>query len=201
MHFKTKPTAEEIRARILEVAEEMFRRVGYAKTAVADIAHGLGMSPANVYRFFASKSEINQAIARRILRDCHAQVEAIAAMPMTAADRLRQAALAIHRFNKTQLTEERRIHDMVEVAMAENWDVVHAHKQALAGIFARIIADGIAADEFPPQDALAAAEMFKLCHISVFHPTLIAHCAGDDQERQTREITEFVLRGLMARGG
>ncbi|MBL8572820.1 MAG: TetR/AcrR family transcriptional regulator, partial [Hyphomicrobiaceae bacterium] len=114
---------------------------------------------------------------------------------------LRQAALAIHRFNKTQLTEERRIHDMVEVAMAENWDVVHAHKQALAGIFARIIADGIAADEFPPQDALAAAEMFKLCHISVFHPTLIAHCAGDDQERQTREITEFVLRGLMARGG
>ena len=42
----------EVRARILEVEEEHFRRVGYHKTSVADIACELGMSPANVYRFF-----------------------------------------------------------------------------------------------------------------------------------------------------
>jgi len=43
---------EETRARILKVAEEHFRRIGYHKTSVADIASELGMSPANVYRFF-----------------------------------------------------------------------------------------------------------------------------------------------------
>jgi AcrR family transcriptional regulator len=36
---------DEVRARILDVAEEHFRRVGHRKTSVADIASELGMSP------------------------------------------------------------------------------------------------------------------------------------------------------------
>ena len=62
---KTKP--EDTRARIMETAETLFRRLGYAKTAVADIASELRMSPANVYRFFPSKTAIVQAICQRCL--------------------------------------------------------------------------------------------------------------------------------------
>lgn len=40
---------DETRARILEVAEEHFRRIGYDKTSLADIASALGMSVANVW--------------------------------------------------------------------------------------------------------------------------------------------------------
>jgi Bacterial regulatory proteins, tetR family len=42
-------------------AERLFRQIGFQKTTVADIARELHMSPANVYRFFAAKSEINEA--------------------------------------------------------------------------------------------------------------------------------------------
>ena len=56
-----KNRAEATRARIEETAERLFRTMGYQKTAVADIARELGMSPANVYRFFPSKSAINEA--------------------------------------------------------------------------------------------------------------------------------------------
>ncbi|WP_432416825.1 TetR/AcrR family transcriptional regulator [Rhizobium leguminosarum] len=42
---------EQSRTRILEVAERYFRRIGYHKTSVADIAAELGMSRANIYRF------------------------------------------------------------------------------------------------------------------------------------------------------
>jgi AcrR family transcriptional regulator len=58
---RTDPAEE--RARILEVAEEHFRRVGYRKTSVTDIAAELGMSAANVYRFFPSKDAIKEACA------------------------------------------------------------------------------------------------------------------------------------------
>jgi AcrR family transcriptional regulator len=60
---------DEVRARILDVAEERFRRVGYHKTSVADIASELGMSPANVYRFFSSRDAINEAICRRVVKE------------------------------------------------------------------------------------------------------------------------------------
>lgn len=55
------------RLRIADAAEALFRQIGYQKTSVADIAKECGMSPANVYRFFPSKSAINEAISHRIL--------------------------------------------------------------------------------------------------------------------------------------
>ena len=56
--------AQETRKRILDEARGLFRTYGYAKTTVADIAQACGMSPANVYRFFASKAAINDTICR-----------------------------------------------------------------------------------------------------------------------------------------
>ena len=47
------------RQQIVETAERLFREIGFQKTTVADIARELHMSPANVYRFFSAKSEIN----------------------------------------------------------------------------------------------------------------------------------------------
>jgi len=43
---QTGTDSDEARARILEAAEQQFRRVGYHRTSVADIVAQLGMSPA-----------------------------------------------------------------------------------------------------------------------------------------------------------
>jgi Bacterial regulatory proteins, tetR family len=43
---RTGKDSDEARARILEAAEQQFRRVGYHRTSVADIAAELGMSAA-----------------------------------------------------------------------------------------------------------------------------------------------------------
>jgi AcrR family transcriptional regulator len=55
---RTGKDSDVVRGRILEAAEEQFRRVGYHRTSVADIAAQLGMSPANIYRFFPSRDAI-----------------------------------------------------------------------------------------------------------------------------------------------
>ena len=57
-----RPGPEEMRARILEVAWDLFRQLG-ARTTIADIAEKLGMSSANVYRFYPSKQAVCEAIA------------------------------------------------------------------------------------------------------------------------------------------
>jgi AcrR family transcriptional regulator len=48
----------EVRDAILQAAFQLFSRRGYAATMVADIAHAAGVSPGNVYIYFASKLEI-----------------------------------------------------------------------------------------------------------------------------------------------
>ena len=83
------PAAQATRAAIMDTADRLFRTLGYQKTTVADIARELRMSPANVYRFFPSKSAITEAIAERLLEQVIAAVRAIAAGPGTPPDRVR----------------------------------------------------------------------------------------------------------------
>src|SRR4051794_40722464 len=55
----------EPRARILGAAGGLRRRRAPAKTGVVDVARALEMSHANVYRHFASKTELQDAVAQR----------------------------------------------------------------------------------------------------------------------------------------
>jgi AcrR family transcriptional regulator len=68
----------DTRERILEVAERLFREIGYQKTTVGDIAKVLRMSPANVYRFFDSKKAIHEGVARALMGGVEQAAEAIA---------------------------------------------------------------------------------------------------------------------------
>lgn len=197
MNVRMRLSADETKARIVATAEEHFRRVGYAKTAVADIAAALGMSPANVYRFFPSKSAINDAICQRLMAQCHALAETIVCGEGSATERLRRLVLAVHRNNKANLTNEHRLHDMVEAAMAENWPAIEAHICHMESVFAGLIREGIAAGEFRPVDPETYAEAaFDAC-ICVFHPTLIAQCAHKDQEAQAMRLADFVIAALV----
>lgn len=200
MSSRARFTADETRERILTVAEEHFRRVGYAKTAIADLANELGMSSANVYRFFPSKSAICQEIARRLLDQSHALLRDIAAdRSLSAEGRLARMTMTLHRFNKSQFIDERRLYDMVEAAMTESWPVIQEHLNTLVAMFADVIREGMAAGEFIVRDPLEAAICFKQSHVSVFHPTLIAHCAFDqDLDEQTARLTRFAIRALKA---
>lgn len=83
MNTQVRSKPDDTRARIIETAFALFRRLGFAKTAVADIASELGMSPANIYRFFPSKIAIVQAICQR----CLGEVEERCGPSRAGADR------------------------------------------------------------------------------------------------------------------
>lgn len=189
--------AESPRTRclILEVAERLFREIGYRKTTVADIAKSLRMSPANVYRFFESKSAINEAVAERLIGELEADLQAISAREAPAAERLVDFLAATHRMSATRLTTERRMHDMVEVAMAESWGVIHEHLVRVLGMIRRLVEDGVAAGEFDVPDTEVAARCVQTAFVRFCHPALIVQCA--DEPGPTREeMTAFILRAL-----
>lgn len=187
---------DAVRARIVEVAEEQFRRVGYAKTAVADIAAVLGMSAANVYRYFPSKLAINEAICARLMDQTHEMVAAIVRADEPAEARLRRLVLEVHRTNKARMIGERRMYDMVAVAMEESWDSIEAHIATMEGFFGELIADGIRRGEFREVDVARTAPTVLDCCLVVFHPTLLAQCAHHDQDAEAHRLVDFLLLAL-----
>src|SRR4030095_10963265 len=110
---QAKARPDDTRARIMDTAEALFRRLGFAKTTVADIAAELKMSPANVYRFFPSKNAVIEAICQRCLGELEARAWAVARSPGSAADRIERLVLEIIAYHKENLLTEQRVNDMV----------------------------------------------------------------------------------------
>src|SRR6267154_3247141 len=100
MNPQVRAKPDDTRARIMETAEALFRRLGYAKTAVSDIAAELGMSPANIYRFFPSKNAIVEAICKRCLAEVEDKAWSVARSKAPAAQRLERLVLEILAYHK-----------------------------------------------------------------------------------------------------
>jgi AcrR family transcriptional regulator len=158
---------------IVDVAERLFRQLGFQKTTVADIARELSMSPANVYRFFAAKSEINAAVCRDILGKIEAEAEKIAMARGSAAQRLQNLLASVERSHHKRYMSDRKLHALGEVAITENWSIMNEHNQRMAAIVEQIIANGMAAGEFRPGDATVAARLVNTACIRFCHPRLM----------------------------
>ena len=201
MSSRRPASTERTVSRILEAAEEQFRRMGYAKTAVADIARALDMSPANIYRFFASKAAINEAICEKHFAEVHGILRAIMAEDRPAAERLERYVIELHRFNKTRCVAEKRLHDMVAAGMEENWQAVERHIAAIHEMVAELIADGVARGEFAPGvDPRDASKAVCTACTGVLHPALIAQFAHKDLEEDARRVIRYVIRALARPG-
>ena len=155
--LQTRKDSDEARARILEAAEEHFRRVGYNRTSVADIAAGLGMSPANIYRFFPSRDAINESICGRVVNEIADIASAIARTNAPAMQKLERLLTAVHHHAKMMLIEERPMHELIVAATQQNWPSIKAHIERMVTIFEAIIREGVEAGEFDVSDAAEAA--------------------------------------------
>ncbi len=197
MSSRRPQSTDQTVARILDAAEEQFRRMGYAKTAVADIARALGMSPANIYRFFPSKAAINEAICQKHFDEVHGILRATMAEGRPAAERIERFILELHRFNKERCVSERRLHDMVQAGIDENWAAVERHIATLVEMLAELVADGVARGEFAADvEPLDAAKALCTGCTGVLHPTLIAQFAHKDLEEDARRIVRYLIRAL-----
>jgi AcrR family transcriptional regulator len=188
----------DTRERILAVAERLFREIGYQKTTVADIAKALRMSPANVYRFFDSKKAIHAGVARGLMGGVEEAAQLIAGKRDPAASRLRELLTTIHRMNSERYVVDSKLHEMVEIAMQEDWDVCVNHMECVAGFVGQMIAQGVASGEFEAPDLQLASMCACTAMMRFFHPQMIAQCATKPGP-SIDQMIDFVIAALSPR--
>lgn len=188
--------APTTRCRIIATAERSFREIGYQKTTVADIAKTLRMSPANVYRFFDSKKAINEAVVERLTSEIEALILSIADAPgLSAADRLADIITTLHRDCLERCEAFPRMHEMVEAAMTESWDVCRKHVDRIGAVFERVVADGVRRGEFTVSDPVTAAACIHVAIVRYCHPVLVSQ-TPDAPVPPLEAMIAFLLGGL-----
>jgi len=156
------------------------------------------MSPANVYRFFESKKAIHQAVARSLMGEVELEAQRIVAKPGPVKERFRELLTTIHRMNTERYVGDNKLHEMVEIAMQEDWQVCVNHMECVAGVVGQMIAQGVASGEFEAPDLQLAAMCSCTAMVRFFHPQMIAQCATKPGPTIDQMI-DFVIAGLSPR--
>jgi AcrR family transcriptional regulator len=190
-------TTDAQRQRIMDAAEVVIRRHGPGKTNVVDVARELGQSHASVYRYFASKAELFDALVERWVARVSEPLEAIARGEGPAGDRLREWLMALFRAKVRKVTADPELFSTYHAIAAESPEAVARHRAMLDEHVAAIVADGVAAGEFPPDtDPRRAARAILSGSLRFHHPTLLAQAPGPPTEQEAEDVFALLVTGL-----
>ena len=189
-------TQQDTRRRILAEAERLFRHYGYGKTTIADISHACGMSAANVYRFFPSKSALMEAICSQLIANFEMRLYEIVRRPISATERLELFVDELYRHTMENLLDHHKVHEMVVVAMEEQWLAIRAHIERVAAYIGEIVRDGIALGEFPRKDPKRTGKIVHTALVCFCHPVMVAQKLDDEERVRPREMAHFLITAL-----
>lgn len=194
-------TPESLPERILNTAEALIRRYGPAKATVLDVARALGMSHGNVYRHFASKAALREAVVERWLAAVRAEVTAATPAGGPAGERLRTWVRALAAAKRGRLQDDPELFAAYAALGDEQQGAVIRYLQTLVDDLAAVIADGVQAGAFAPRNAPRSA-LAVLDATSAFHnPHRVPDTAADpDGPARLEAVLDLLVAGLTATG-
>lgn len=191
----------DTRTRILDAALDQLRRHGPAKTGVVDVARALGVSHAAVYRHFASKDALFDAVAGRWLHAVSQPLQEIAARQGKAAKdkpakRLEEWLTTLIAIKRRKVTDDPELFATYRAVAEAAHKVASAHIAELQDQLRRIIADGIASGDFKVSDPAEAAAAVLNATMRFHHPHFVREYPADPEAQ--RRVIRLVLAGLAA---
>ncbi|MEN0078859.1 MAG: helix-turn-helix domain-containing protein, partial [Pseudomonadota bacterium] len=166
-------TKLDTRERILEAAVERILHYGYAKTTMSEIARDCDMSAGNIYRFFASKLDIAEAMARKFNLEIYQEYARIARSKGSARDRLICFFTYGMETTFNKLDSDAKILEVAEV-LAENRPLFANEELAQERInLVEILEDGVLRGEFAPMaQPIFLAETLQVATMKFRYPQL-----------------------------
>ncbi len=181
---------------ILEAAEDVIRRFGPTKATVVDVARALGVSHGSVYRHFASKAALRDAVTERWLARIATPLAAVADESGPAPERLRRWLDQLITAKRRRALDDPELFATYMTLVSEARGVVMAHVAHLTGQLAQIIADGTARGEFTVANPNTAARAVFDATARFHNPTHAAEWADPAIDAAFEGVWTLLLAGL-----
>ncbi|WP_405059253.1 TetR family transcriptional regulator [Kribbella sp. NBC_01505] len=182
---------------ILAATEQILRRHGPEKTSVVDVARVLGVSHAAVYKHFASKQALREAVAKRWLgRDREALAVVADDNKLSPADRLRGWLHAVLTVKQAKLREDPELFGAYVLLASTQAEVAVDHVADLLGQLTSIVAAGAADGTFATSDAAATARTIFHATSRFTHIAFAGEWLNDGIENELDAVCTLLLDGL-----
>ena len=191
---------EEIKQAIIAAAMERLARYGYGKTTMAELASDCKMSAGNLYRYFMSKLDIAEEIARQsFIRTAERLREVVRRPNVPAVERLRSFLMEQMLITFQELEKDQHWIEMAEIVARERPHVANEGLARVRSLIAEILAMGNATGEFDIDDVNFTAEMIQSATFKFRYPQLFSGLTIDKLEREAEGVIDLLIDGLRAR--
>jgi TetR/AcrR family transcriptional repressor of the ameABC operon len=192
---RTRRRAEETRDDILAAAEDMLRRKGLGDFSIADLAGELGMSPANVFKHFRSKSALADAICDRHVIRMIGRFKAFDE-PGHATERLANAVRKLMEAHLADIRENPFLFEMLVVMSEADLPSGRHYKQLIDDLFADLVRDGVASGAYTCDPDSEIARQVGSAFASVLHPVFLLHASEAELQERCRGLSALVNAAL-----
>ena len=185
--------------RLLAIAADQLRRFGPKHVTVVGIADAAGMTHANVYRYFASKAALIDAVAGQWLRRLEAIIADIADAPDPADDKLERLLQAWARTHRDLLTQDRHLFDVYCAATETSRALIRKHRARMRLLIERVLDEGIATGKFDPRDRERALAFISDAVYRFINPLTVrldVDVPQDILDQRLAAMIRVVLRAL-----
>ena len=186
-------------ATILDTAEDVLRRFGPAKASVLDVARALDVSHGSVYRHFASKAALRDAVTQRWLARVSEPLEAIVVRRGRASRKLHDWLVLLATTKQGMATGDPELFETFHELTLQSREVVAAHVDHLSNQLGRIVAQGMEDGEFAPGDPSAVGRAVLHATAKFHHPAHAGEWGDPGLAEQLQAVYRLILNGLAAR--
>jgi AcrR family transcriptional regulator len=190
------PHSFETRVSIVETARAHLRRFGEDRMTIIGIARELGMSHANVYRYFGGKTEIVEAVLDAWLSRVESFIREVANRDGTASARIEAVVIELHRRRMVKFRQEPALYESFRRVIVSRSDAVERRQEKVAAVFRSLIEEGIEAGEFRPVDSIEAATVLEDATAFFLHPAVMPSALDYRGEERARRVVRHVLAGF-----
>ena len=191
------------RVALLDAAEDLFSRKGYAAVGIREIVERAGANIAAIKYHFGSKADLYTQTVRRVMerRESTMAWEVLADAPPSPLEAAVMLVRFIHRFLLRRLDPEARdtagalvLHEAAEPSEAIDSvvrDFMQPREEKLAEVI-RVLVPGADRREL---SLFAQSVMGQILHYRVFKPVLERMAVGDlSDRRRIRSIADHIAR-------
>jgi AcrR family transcriptional regulator len=181
---------------ILAATEEVLRRYGPAKATVVDVAKALGVSHGSVYRHFATKAALREAVTRRWLDAVHVEMTPRFDEDLTAAEVLRNWLQKLFDKKRHGHSDDPELFATFGALVKESKAIPEYHIGHMVDLVARIISAGVETQEFVTDDvgktALAVWDATEKFH----HPAHAQEWGDPHIQDAFDAVVSLIIAGL-----
>jgi len=186
---------------ILDAAEQVLRRFGPAKTTVVDVARALDVSHGTVYRHFASKSALRDAVTERWLDRLSAPLESVLKRRGKAENRLRAWLELLAATKQGMAREDPELFATFHALTSAPRVVGADHLARLSGQLSVIVASGVESGEFSPCDPDRVGWAILQATARFHHPAHAPEWDDPDLGQDFDAVFALLVNGLARSAG